>query len=150
MTWPALKDGVTAGGKGTNKSVVQTFFFYKLFMYLYFIFGCPGCCCAWAFSYCCLWGLLFKCRVQASHCSGFSCYRAQALRHTDFSSWSSWAQKLQLPGSKTGSVAVVHRLSGSETRGIFPDQRLSLCLLHWQVDSCPLSHQGSPVVQTDR
>ena len=27
MTWPALKDGVTAGGKGTNKSVVQTFFF---------------------------------------------------------------------------------------------------------------------------
>ena len=28
MTWPALKDGVTVGGKGTNKSVVQTFFFF--------------------------------------------------------------------------------------------------------------------------
>ena len=30
-------------------------------------------------------------------------------------------------------------------RGIFLDQGLNLCLLHWQVDSLPLSHQGSPV-----
>ena len=28
--------------------------------------------------------------------------------------------------------------------GIFPDQGLDLCLLHWQVDSYPLYHQGSP------
>ena len=28
--------------------------------------------------------------------------------------------------------------------GIFPDQILNLCLLHWQVDSYPLYHQGSP------
>ena len=27
---------------------------------------------------------------------------------------------------------------------IFPDQRLNLCPLHWQVDSYPLRHQGSP------
>ena len=27
---------------------------------------------------------------------------------------------------------------------IFPDQGLNLRLLHWQVDSLPLSHQGSP------
>ena len=26
----------------------------------------------------------------------------------------------------------------------FWDQGLKLCLLHWQVDSLPLSHQGSP------
>ena len=30
-------------------------------------------------------------------------------------------------------------------QGIFPSQGSNLCLLHWQVDSLPLSHQGSPV-----
>ena len=29
-------------------------------------------------------------------------------------------------------------------QGIFLTQGLNLCLLHWQVDSSPLSHQGSP------
>ena len=29
-------------------------------------------------------------------------------------------------------------------QGIFPDQGSNLCLLYWQVDSLPLSHQGSP------
>ena len=29
-------------------------------------------------------------------------------------------------------------------QGIFPTQGLNLCLLHWQADSLPLSHQGSP------
>ena len=28
--------------------------------------------------------------------------------------------------------------------GIFPDQGLNSCLLHWQMDSSPLNHQGSP------
>ena len=32
----------------------------------------------------------------------------------------------------------------SSLQGIFPTQGLNLCLLHWQVDSLPLSHQGSP------
>ena len=27
---------------------------------------------------------------------------------------------------------------------IFPDQGLNPCLLHWEGDSLPLSHQGSP------
>ena len=31
-------------------------------------------------------------------------------------------------------------------RGIFLDQGLNLCLLHWQVDSSPLSYEGSPEV----
>ena len=43
----------------------------------------------------------------------------------------------------TGSIVVVHRLSCSAACGIFPDEGLNLCLLHWQVDSLPLSHQGS-------
>ena len=29
-------------------------------------------------------------------------------------------------------------------QGIFPTQGLNLCLLHWRVDSLPLSHLGSP------
>ena len=27
---------------------------------------------------------------------------------------------------------------------MFPDPGVDLCFLHWQVDSLPLSHQGSP------
>ena len=44
----------------------------------------------------------------------------------------------------TGSVAVAHRLCGPEACGIFLDQGLNRCLLHWLVDSLLLSHQGSP------
>ena len=35
-------------------------------------------------------------------------------------------------------------LSCSSACGIFLDQGSNPCLLHWQVDSLPLSHQGSP------
>ena len=41
------------------------------------------------------------------------------------------------------SVVVAHELSCSVASGIFPDQRLNPCLLHWQADSYPLCHQGS-------
>ena len=36
---------------------------------------------------------------------------------------------------------MAHRLSCSATGGIFPDQGLNPCLLHWQVGSLPLSHR---------
>ena len=43
------------------------------------------------------------------------------------------------------SVDMVSELSSLEACGSFLDQGLSLCPLHWQVDSSlPLSHQGSP------
>ena len=45
---------------------------------------------------------------------------------------------------RTGSVVVAHGPSCSVACGIFPDQGMNLCPLHWQVDSQPLSHQGSP------
>ena len=45
---------------------------------------------------------------------------------------------------RVGSVAVAHRLSCLEACGIFPDQGSNQCLLHWQVDSEPQDHQGSP------
>ena len=43
-----------------------------------------------------------------------------------------------------GSVVVAHGLSCSATCGIFPDQGWNPCPLHWQADSQPLRHQGSP------
>ena len=60
----------------------------------------------------------------ASHCSGFSCCRAQAL-------------------GTQASVVAAHRLSYSVACGIFLGQRSNLCPLHWQVDCHPLYHQGS-------
>ena len=48
----------------------------------------------------------------------------------------------------TGSVVVVHRLESTGSAApkceLFADQESNLCPLHWQADSLPLSHQGSP------
>ena len=58
----------------------------------------------------------------------------------------------QAPGlSSCGSQAPehslnkVHGLGCSAACRVFPDQGLNPCLLHWQADSLPLSHQGSPL-----
>jgi len=45
-----------------------------------------------------------------------------------------------------GSVVVAHGLSCSVACGIFLDQGLNPCPLHWFMDSSPLSHQGNPKV----
>ena len=47
---------------------------------------------------------------------------------------------------RAGSVVVAHGPSCSAARGIFPDQGSNLCPLHWQADSQPLRHQGSPTL----
>ena len=39
------------------------------------------------------------------------------------------------------------RSSCSSACGIFPDQGSNSCTLHWQADSQPLRHQGSPLHQ---
>ena len=52
---------------------------------------------------------------------------------------------LRSTGSRrAGSVVVAHRPSCSAACGIFPDQGSNPCPLHWQADSQPLCHQGSP------
>ena len=52
---------------------------------------------------------------------------------------------LQSTGSRcAGSVVVAHGPSCSAACGIFPDQDSNPCPLHWQADSQPLRHQGSP------
>ena len=52
---------------------------------------------------------------------------------------------LRSTGSRrAGSAAVAHGPSCSAACGIFPDRGSNLCPLHWQADSQPLRHQGSP------
>ena len=83
-------------------------------------------------------GAALQLSVWASNCSGFSCCGTPAL-----GPWASGAAAVRL--QSTGSVMLAHGLGCSEACGIFPDQGLHPCLLHWLVDSLPLSHQGSPV-----
>ena len=71
--------------------------------------------------------------MQDSHCGTFSYCRAQALG----------SQALVIAACRLCSW--VHGVSCSETWGIFLDQGLSLCPLHWQVESCPLCCLGSLV-----
>ena len=53
---------------------------------------------------------------------------------------------LQSTGSRcAGSVVVAHGPSCSAACGIFPEQGSNPCPRHWQADSQPLRHQGSPV-----
>lgn len=113
------------------------FFFFKDFFFIYF----------WL-----CWGSIAACGLSlvavnggysSLGCVGFSLLWLLSLqstgsRCTDFSScalrlWS------------TGSVVAVHGVSCFRAFGIFPDQRLNPCPLHWQVDSSSLDHQGSPL-----
>ena len=61
----------------------------------------------------------------------------------------SWPLLLRTTGSRrAGSVIVAHGPSCSAACGIFPDQGSNRCPLHWQADSQPLRHQGSPTAMT--
>ena len=63
----------------------------------------------------------------------------------------SWPLLLRSTGSRrTGSVVVAHGPSCSAACGIFPDQGSNPCPLHWQADSQPLHHQGSPLLPLKR
>ena len=101
----------------------------RLFKKNLFIFVCIGSLllCV-AFSSCGERGLLFRCGVQASHCSGFSCCGAWGLGVQ-----ASVVVALRL--QSTDSVVVAHRLSCSTACGIFPDQGSNPCPLHWQAGS---------------
>ena len=67
---------------------------------------------------------------SSSRCVGLSLSRPLPLRSTG--------------SRRAGSVIVAHGLSCSAAYGIFPDQGSNPCPLHWQADSQPLRHQGSP------
>ena len=67
-------------------------------------------------------GVTLHCGTQASPCSGFSCWRPQAL--------GSGASIAAAPGLSSCGT----RLSCSASCGIFPNQGSNLCPLHWQAD----------------
>ena len=69
---------------------------------------------------------------SSSRCAGLSLSRPLLLRSTG--------------SRRAGSVVVAHASSCSTAYGIFPDQGSNPCPLHWQADSQPLRHQGSPKI----
>ena len=102
------------------------FFFLKFIIYLLFIF--LAC---WVFVS--VRGLSLVAASgghSSSRWAGLSLSRPLPLRSTG--------------SRRAGSVVVAHRPSCSAACGIFPDQGSNPCPLHWQADSQPLHHQGSP------
>ena len=67
---------------------------------------------------------------SSSRCAGLSLSRPLLLRSTG--------------SRRAGSAIVAHGPSRSAACGIFPDEGLNPRPLHWQADSQPLRHQGSP------
>ena len=126
-----IRGGSSGSGSGVASQFVVFFiliFILCVYFWLYCVFVAVQ-----VFSSCSEQGPVSSYGAWASHGSGFSCCRAWALGYTGFSSCSTWAQKF-----------VAHELCCPAACGIFPDQGLNQYLLHWQVDSLPLSHQGNP------
>ena len=67
---------------------------------------------------------------SSSRCAGLSLLRPLLLQSTG--------------SRRAGSAVVAHGPSRSAACGIFPDQGSNPCPLHWQADSQPLRHEGSP------
>ena len=66
----------------------------------------------------------------SSRCAGLPPSRPLSLRGTG--------------SRRAGSATVAHGPNRSAACGILPDQGSNPCPLHWQEDSQPLRHQGSP------
>ena len=110
--------------------LVVVFFFFKLF-FLKFLFIYLWLC--WVFvSMRGLYLVVASGGHSSSRCAGLSLSRPLLLRSTG--------------SRRAGSVTVAHGPSRSVACGIFPDQGSNPRSLHWQADSQPLHHQGSPVV----
>ena len=110
----------------TEKRILKgrTIFFLIIYLFIYFWL-------CWVFV-----SVRGLCPVAASgghsssRCAGLSLSRPLLLRSTD--------------SRRAGSVIVAHGPRCSAACGILPDQGPNPCPLHWQADSQPLRHQGSP------
>ena len=122
-----------------NIGVHVSFFFFFINLFILFIFGCVGSLpqCTGSLQLRRAGATLLRCGARASHCGGLPCCRARAP--------GAWAPVAVARGlQSTGSAAVAHGLPCSVACGIFPDQGSNPHPLHWQADSQPLCHQGSP------
>ena len=103
------------------------FFFFKIFKFLFiYLWLC------WVFVS--VRGLSLVAASgghSSSRCAGLSLSRPLSLRSTG--------------SRRAGSAIVAYGPSCSAAFGIFPDQGSNPCPLHWQADSQPLRHQGSPL-----
>ena len=107
-----------------GKSQTCVVFVYFVYLFIYF-------CLCWVFvSGRGLSLVVVSGGHSSSRCVGLSLSRPLLLRSTG--------------SRRTGSVVVAHGPSCSVACGIFPDQGSKPCPLHWQADSQPLHHQGSP------
>ena len=105
-------------------SKYEFFFFFKYFLFIYLwlcwlfvsVRGLSLAAASWGHS--------------SSRRAGLSLTRPLLLRSTG--------------SRRAGSVIVAHGPSCSAGRGILPDQGSNPCPLHWQADSQPRRHQGSP------
>ena len=96
-----------------------------------------------------------QCCMSLSLVAASGCYSAVAVRSGFSLRWllllqstgsrARRLQQLQLPGSRAQAQLLwCMGLVDPRHVVIFPDQGSNPCLLHWQADSLPLSHQGSP------
>ena len=107
--------------------------YFYLFIYLFILFFIFSLC--WVFvSVRGLSPAVASGGHSSSRCAGLSLSRPLLLRSTG--------------SRRAGSVVVAHGPSCSAACGIFPDQGSKPCPLHWQADSQPLCHQGSPMALT--
>ena len=114
-----------------NRICLENFFFFFLIFYLLFIYYFYFWLC-WVFvSVRGLSPVAASGGHSSSRRAGLSLSRPLLL-------WSRGSRR-------AGSVVVAHGPSHSAACGILPDQGSNPCPLHWQADSQPLRHQGSPL-----
>ena len=117
-------------------------FFFLIYFIIYLFSAVLGLHCCTGFS---LWraGLLSSHSAQASHCSGCCC-RARAPGRAGFNGCGACAQQW-LPGSRAQARQLCFMGLVAPCHVRFPlNQGWNSCLLPWQAESYPLSHQGSP------
>ena len=127
--------GVSCCHLGSPWEVFVCLFFYKFILFIYFWLP-------WVFVAAHGLSLAAASRGYSSlQCAGFSLrwlllLRSTGCRRADSSSCGAWVSVVVARGLwSTGSVVVAHGLSCSAACGIFPDQGLNPCPLHWQADS---------------
>ena len=128
LSWQNRK-GRAVRVQGSKHSFTLLAFFFKFNYYLFIIYFWP----CWVFvSARGLSPVAASGGHSSSRCAGLSLSRPLLLRSTG--------------SRRAGSVVVAHGPSCSAACGIFPDQGSNPCPLHWQADSQPLRHQGSPLL----
>ena len=114
------------------------FNFKNLFIYLFiylFLAALGIRCCAWAFSSCGKWGLIFVV-VRGLLIAVASLVAEHRLQvHGLQQLWHVGSVVVAGRLQSADSVVVAHGLSCSAACGIFPDQGSNPCPLHWQADS---------------